>query len=75
MATRHGYKYGLSLVSTHGWVWADTDPETYGDRWVVDPVTGTAMSPHQGREVQDARDAESKRDVRSISGPEAGGSD
>ena len=56
MATRHGYEYGLELVQKHGWRWSETDEETYGDRWVIDPITGTVHNPYEARQIQAKRD-------------------
>ncbi len=40
MATQHGYRIGKELVDKHGWKWSSSpEPEVYGDRWVIDPVT------------------------------------
>ncbi len=56
MATRYGYQYGLELVEKHGWKWADHDKHVFGDRWVIDPVTGDKMDPHSAHDLQRIRD-------------------
>lgn len=56
MATRYGHEYGTELVNEHGSAWAPIRDDVCGDRWVVDPVTGVSMSPHEGRRVQVERD-------------------
>lgn len=65
MATRYGHEYGRELVEEYGWSWATPEePEPneedvdYGDRWVVDPLTWHWMTPHQGKKIQDERNAE-----------------
>lgn len=57
MATRYGHEYGKELVEKHGWKWDEfVEEESYGDRRVIDPETGKRMNPHEGREIQAARD-------------------
>lgn len=58
MATRYGHQYGKELVDNHGWAWdtAEKPEDWFGDRWVIDPITGTSMSPHDAKTLQAKRD-------------------
>lgn len=57
MATRFGHQLGEQLVEIYGWLWDDTPmpDDHFGDRWVVDPVTKTRMSPHEAWKLQQER--------------------
>lgn len=59
MATANGYRYAEELVRVHGWAWDNTPmPDDFcGDQWVIDPITGKRMNPHEAREVQNTRTA------------------
>lgn len=58
MATRYGHEIAEDLVKANGWAWAPHDPEVFGDRWVIDPMTGEKMDPYSARELQSRRDME-----------------
>lgn len=62
MATRFGHQMAQELVDKYGWQWAPVlhapgspEDEVYGDRWVIDPLTGREMSPAEGCLVQNMR--------------------
>lgn len=70
MATRYGHQVGEQLVRERGWAWAPAsdlsnylDEAVFGDRGVVDPVTGEVCGPHDARRRQDERDLAAGVDV------------